>query len=160
MTGYERIKNVLNHQPVDRIPVFEHFWRDTKEDYIEKGYIKPDEALEDHFGFDMQEFWALTLVADLDFEPEIIAETETTITRIDGNGAKLKYHKTNVTTPEHVGFTVTDREGWEKYKKFLTNIDERRINFEGYRKAKEAAKKANRFFVLSGINVFECMHPV
>ena len=160
MTGYERIKNVLSHQPVDRIPVFEHFWRDTKEEYINKGYIKPDETMEDHFGFDMQEFWPFKMVADLDYEPEVIAETETTITRLDGNGAKLKYHKTNVTTPEHVGFTVTDRESWEKYKKFLVNIDERRINFEGYRKAKEAAKKANRFFVWSGINVFECMHPI
>jgi len=40
------------------------------------------------------------------------------------------------------------------------NIDERRINFEGYRKAKEHARKQNRFFVWSGVNVFEMMHPL
>lgn len=38
--------------------------------------------------------------------------------------------------------------------------DPRRIDFEGYRKIKEQAKKAGRFFVWSGVNVFECIHPL
>jgi len=37
---------------------------------------------------------------------------------------------------------------------------ERRINFEGYRKAKAAAAKAGRYFAWSGAHVFECMHPI
>ena len=42
----------------------------------------------------------------------------------------------------------------------MTNIDIRRINFEVYRKAREAAKKAKRFFLCSQPNVFELMHPI
>ena len=160
MTGYERIKNVLQHKPVDRIPVFEHFWGDTHKEYVSHGHMQPGERFEDHFNLDMQESWAFNLVADLDFERQVIAETEDTITYLDGNGAYLKRHKFHDTTPEHVRFTVEDREGWEEYKKFLLEPDERRINFEGYRKAKEDAKKNNRFFVWSGVNVFECMHPI
>lgn len=38
--------------------------------------------------------------------------------------------------------------------------DERRIDFEGYRKTRERAKKEGRFFVWSGVNVFESIHPV
>ena len=160
MTGYERIKNVLAHKPVDRIPVFEHFWGDTHREYEKQGHIAPGESLVDHFDLDMQECWAFNLIADLDFERQVVAETEDTITYLDGNGAYLKRHKFHDTTPEHVRFTVEDRESWEEYKKFLLVPDERRINFEAYRKAKENAKKNNRFFVWSGINVFECIHPI
>ncbi|MBE5891797.1 MAG: hypothetical protein E7286_00315 [Lachnospiraceae bacterium] len=160
MTGYERIKNVLQHKPVDRIPVFEHFWGDTHREYENQGHVQPGESFEDHFNLDMQECWAFNLVADLDFEPQVVAETEDTITYLDGNGAYLKRHKFHDTTPEHVRFTVEDREGWEEYKKFLLKPDERRINFEAYRKAKADAKKNNRFFVWSGVNVFESIHPI
>lgn len=108
----------------------------------------------------MQTFWAFNITADLDFIDKVISETEDTVTTLNGNGAYLKKHKKHDTTPEHVDFTVKTREDWERYKPYLTNIDERRINFEGYRNAKEQAKKANRFFAWSGVNVFECMHPI
>ena len=65
MTGYERIKNVLAHKPVDRIPVFEHFWGDTHREYEQQGHVQPGESFEDHFNLDMQECWAFNLMADL-----------------------------------------------------------------------------------------------
>ena len=121
MTGYERIKNVLAHKPVDRIPVFEHFWGDTHREYEQQGHVQPGESFEDHFNLDMQECWAFNLMADLDFKRQVVAETEDTITYLDGNGAYLKRHKFHDTTPEHVRFTVEDREGWEEYKNFFWN---------------------------------------
>lgn len=161
MNGKERITRILNHQPVDRMGLFEHFWGDTRAEWESKGFIKPDECIEEHFGFDLQMCWAFNMVADLDFEPEIIEETEETILTKDGNGAFLKRHKLHDATPEHVDFTVKNRADWEKYiKPFLVDVDERRINFEGYRKAKKEAEKADRFFCWSGVNVFEMMHPV
>jgi len=48
-------------------------------------------------------------VANLDFEPITIEETEETILQLDGNGAKLRRHKLHDSTPEHVDFTVKDR---------------------------------------------------
>ena len=159
MNGKERTLRILKGLPVDRIGLFEHFWGDTYKDWAEKGYIKEGESYEDHFGFDMQECWAFNVTVDLDFEKQIIAEDKDTITYLDGNGAKLRRHKFHDTTPEHVGFTINEREDWDKVKHLLTP-DERRIDFEGYRNAKKAAEKNGRFFMWSGINVFECMHPV
>lgn len=160
MTGIERIGNILKKKPVDRIGLYEHFWGDTHKAYVEQGHLSSDESLLDHFNLDIQEAWSFNLTADLDFKEKVVAETDETITTINGNGATLRKHKQHDSTPEHVDFTVKTGEDWLKYKGFLTNVDERRIDFEGYHKAKEEAKKANRFFVWSGVNVFESMHPI
>jgi len=160
MTGVERISNILKRKPVDRIGLYEHFWGDTAKKWTKEGHIKPGENFSDHFGYDIEEMWAFNLVADLDYMPEIVEETEETILQRDGNGALLRRHKLHDSTPEHVDFTVKDRKTWEENIKPLLKPDRRRINFEGYRKAKEHAAKHNRFFVWSGINVFECIHPV
>lgn len=160
MTGIERIGNILKRQPVDRIGVFEHFWSDTSRIWAENGWIQPGESMADKFGFDMELSWAFNLVADLDFEPVVIEETEETILKRDGNGALLRRHKLHDSTPEHVDFLVQERRGWEEHIKPHLTADRRRINFEGYREAKRLAAKNNRFFCWSGINVFESMHPV
>lgn len=159
MNGKERISRILKHQPVDRIGVYEHFWVDTQSAWTREGHMKPTETFEDHFQFDMSECWAFNMVLDLDYEPEVISENEDTITMKDGNGAILRRHKMHDTTPEHVDFTVTDYESWKKVRHLLTP-ERRRINFEAYRSAKKAAADAGRFFVWSGVNVFELMHPV
>ncbi len=160
MTGKERIYNILKRKPVDRIGLFEHFWNDTHRTWVERGWIRPDESFEDHFGYDLQLFWAFNMVADLDFEPETIEETEETILQRDGNGALLRRHKLHDSTPEHVDFLVKERKAWEEWIKPKLTPDRRRINFEGYRKAKQEADKKGRFFCWSGVNVFELMHPV
>ena len=159
MNGKERITRILNRQPVDRIGIYEHFWPDTYTDYAQKGKIKDGEDYDTHFNFDMSLTWAFSLVLDLDFEQEIVAETEDTVTIKDGNGALLKRHKHHDTTPEHVDFSIKSRDDWDKVKHLLTP-DPRRINFELYRKVKNDAAQAGRFFALSGILPFECMHPV
>lgn len=161
MNGKERITRILNHEPVDRIGLFEHMWGDTEKDWRAQGHLKDDEIVDDHFGFDMQIFWTFNMKADLDFVDEVIEETEETILKKDGNGAYLRTHKLHNATPEHVDFTVKDRAGWEQHiRPHLLEVDDRRIDFEGYRKAREQAKNAGRFFCWSGVNVFELMHPV
>lgn len=160
MTGKERIGNILKHKPTDRIGVYESFWSDTFKAYSEAGYLGKDERADVHFDWDIVMSWPFNLTADLDFVPETVSETEDTYTVLDGNGAMLKRHKFHDTTPEHIGYKVTCREEWEKIKPLLTKIDERRINFEYYRKEKAFAEKHGKFFVWGGVNVFECMHPV
>ena len=109
MTGIERIGNIMKRKPVDRIGLYEHFWGDTHKKWTEDGFIKQGESLEDHFGFDMQECWAFSMVANLDFEPVVVEETEETKLIRDGNGALLRRHKLHDTTPEHVDFLVKER---------------------------------------------------
>lgn len=160
MTGKERISNILKHQAVDRIGLFEHFWNDTHAAYTKQGHIKENENFDDHFGFDMSIFWAFDLMLDLDFEPETIADDDTTRTIKDGNGAILRRHKLHDSTPEHIDYTIKERGDWENVKHLLFDNLEKRINFEGYREAKTSAEKAGRFFAWSGVNVFESIHPV
>ncbi len=160
MTGKERMLRILNHQPVDRIGLYEHFWNDTYQTWESQGHIAAGQSYADVFDFDMQEFWAFNLIADLDFEPQILREDAETYTTLDGNGATLRRHKFHDTTPEHIDFSVQEREDWERLIKPHLTADPRRIDFEGYRKAKAEAAAAGRFFVWSGVNVFECMHPV
>ena len=160
LTGVERIGNILQRKPVDRIGVFEHFWDDTHRIWRENGWIPEDVAMEDAFGFDMRLFWAFNMVADLDFEPVVIEETEETVLKRDGNGALLRRHKLHDSTPEHVDFLVKDRAGWEAHIKPRLTPDRRRIDFAGYRQAKREAAEKNRFFCWSGVNVFEQMHPM
>ena len=160
MTGTERIQRILERKPIDRIGLYEHFWSDTQREWTKAGYMKEGENMSEHFGFDMDACWPFNFVADLDFGQEIIQETEETVLAKDGNGAVLRKHKLHDATPEHVDFTVKDRAGWEEFIKPRLSADPRRIAFDAYKEAKERARKAGRFFVWSGVNVFELMHPV
>ncbi len=160
LTSIERITNILKRQPVDRIGLFEHFWSDTQRVWTEQGHIQPDENLADHFGFDMELCWPFNVTADLDYEPEVLAETEETITKRDGNYATLKTHKLHDATPEHIDFLVKDRGPWEEFVRPQLLPERRRINFTAYREAKERARKAGRFFAWSGVNVFEILKDV
>ena len=159
MNSKQRITAILKHEEVDRIGIFEHFWGDTIKHWESQGHIQHGECIEDHFDFDIQTCWAFNLMIDMDFKLEVVSEGENTITYLDGNGATLKRHKFHDTTPEHIDFRIKTQEQWDEVKHMLTP-DPRRINFEAYRVAKLSAEKANRFFVWSGVNVFECMHPI
>lgn len=160
MTSRERMGNLLQRKPVDRIGLYEHFWSDTQREWAAKGKIKEDEILQTHFDFDIVGSGWPKLMADLEFEPVVLEETEETIVVKDGNGATLRRHKLHASTPEHIDFDVKGREAWEEQIKPLLTPDRKRIDFEGYRKVKNYARDNNKFFVWQGVNVFECMHPV
>ncbi len=73
------------------------------------------------------------MMANLYFERKTVAETEDTITFLDGNGVTIKRHKHHDSTPEHVNFSVTCYEEWEEKIKPLLKPERRRIDFEGYK---------------------------
>jgi uroporphyrinogen decarboxylase len=160
MTGRERIANILARKPVDRIGLFEHFWGDTLKKWQDEGHIEEGEDLATHFGFDLASSWCFSMVARLDFEPEVLEETEETRLVRDGNGATLRSHKLHASTPEHVDFAVRDRASWEALIKPHLTPSRERINFQGYRDARRAAADAQRYFCWAGVNCFELMHPV
>jgi len=160
LTSHERISRFLKRQPADRIGLHEHFWNDTISHYIQEGHMAKDDDPAIHFNLDIMTSWSLSTVIDLDFKDEVIEETEDTRLIRDGNGAILRRHKNHDTTPEHVDFSIKTRQDWEKVREKLVNIDPRRINFEEYRRVKALAKKHDKFFCLSGVNVFEMMHPI
>jgi len=161
MTSIERFVNVLDHKPVDQTPIAVSPWGSTVRKWIDEGHIKEGEDVAEHFGQDIRTGGWLNSTADLDFEPVVIEETEETVLRLDGNGAKLRSHKLHESTPEHVDFTVKDRPSWEAHvRPFLLDLDRRRIPFEGYRAARQLAAEKQRFFCWGGVAPFEQMHPV
>lgn len=161
MTGKERMLHIIRREPTDRIGLYEHFWGDTYGEWVNNQGCPGDFTLE--FGFDMVECWPTNLCARLDFAAEKVAEDEDTITMLDGNWATLRRHKKHDTTPEHIGFFIDSREKWEELVKPLLCDEsalERRVNFEAYRNTKKYAADHGLFFVWSGVNVFESMHPL
>lgn len=161
MTHKERFLNVLNRRPVDVLPCGDSLWGETVKKYISQGKLKDSEDLCRHFDMSWRSSGWINSVANLDFKPVTLEETEETRLNLDGNGAKLRYWKNKSGTPEHVGFTVTDREGWEKHiKQFLLKLDRRRISFDDYMKTKALAASENRAFAWGGVAPFEQMHPM
>jgi uroporphyrinogen decarboxylase len=160
MTGKERTAGILAHTPVDRIGLYEHFWNDTQKGWAAEGHLREEENLADHFGWDMETLWPFSMVADLDFKPEIVEETAETKLVRDGNGALLRFHKLHDATPEHVDFKVKEREAWDRLIKPILKPDPRRINFDAYRSMKRHAAEKGLFFCWSGVNVFEIIKDV
>ena len=160
LTSKERITNILNHKPVDRIGLYEHFWGDTRQAWIDNGDITEETDLTEHFNLDIRQNGPFNMVIDQDFEAQTLEETEETRLVLDGNGARLRWHKQHASTPEHVGFDVTERKKWDEWAKPLLKAEERRINFEGYREAKKQAADEGRFFCWTAAHVFEIMKNV
>jgi len=159
LTGVERIGRILARRPVDRIGVYEHFWSDTKARWVADGRVRRDEDLVYHFDYDLADCSPFKVVVDLDFEPVTVEETAETRVVRDGNGALLRTHKLHDATPEHLDFAVKRREDWERVRP-LVRAEGRRIDFEGYRKARERARAAGRFFVVAAMHVFEIMKNI
>ena len=142
MNHVERFRAVMAFQPVDRLPIWEWamWWDETIARWRGEGHLRLDEDYRDHFDLDTRQAGWLNSVADVEFKNVTLEEDEDTVLGLDGNGARLRWYKKHEATPEHVGFSVTDREGWEaQIKPHLLDIDRRRIPFEDYRNTGEAA---------------------
>ena len=161
MTHKERILAALNRERVDLFPHEDAIWGETVERYTKEGSIKEGEDLVSHFDMSFRCAGWPNCTADLDFEEQIVEETEETKLILNGNGAKLRWWKNRSGTPEHVDFTVKDRASWEEIARpHLVKFDERRINIDEYGEVKKRAADENRAFAWSGIAPFEQMHPL
>lgn len=161
MTHKERFLAVLNRESVDELPVCESFWGDAIGKWRAEGHVDEGEDMVTHFDLSLRTGGWLGGVADLDFEDQVIEETEETILKLNGNGAQLRVWKHKSGTPEHVDFAVRERPAWEaRIKPHLLDVDRRRIPFEGYRRSKAQASDEARMFCWTGVAPFEQMHPV
>lgn len=161
MTGKDCIAAALERRPTDRLPVYEHFWGDTEGEWKKAGLLGEEEILRNRYHLDMRHAGWLNTVADLDFEPQILEQTEDWEIILDGNGARLKRHRKHNATPEHIGFTVDEAEPWEEtVKPHLQEVDRRRIPFEVYREQRALAVERDEFLCFAYLGPFEQMHPV
>ena len=160
LTGKERVCRQLRHLPVDRIAVMEQFWNFTIRNWVEAGKMPAGVSASEHFNLDIDLSWSFNLKGEPHKRDELVAEDEDTCTYLDGNGATLRRYKTHDSTPEHIGYRVADRAGWEEFAKpFLTPSPDR-IDFEGYRRTRRICEEQGRFFCWAGVNIFESIHPL
>jgi len=161
MSHRERMLNALDRKPVDMLPCGDGLWGETQRRYIAEGHMSEGEDAVDHFNMSWRGGGWISSLADLDFKDVILEETDETILTLNGNGAQLRNWKGKSGTPEHVAFSVMEREAWEaQIKPHMLEVDRRRIPFDGYRDQKALAAKQERAFFWSGVAPFEQMHPV
>jgi uroporphyrinogen decarboxylase len=172
LTGKERISRILRRQPVDRVGLFEVFWRETARQWADQGRFDKPEMVSDHFGLDVRRTggeitpmpWKLVnLVADVDAGDQIVEETQTVKLVRDGNGALLRWHKDHSGAPEHVDFLVKDRRGWEEHIRPRL-LDERacarRISFGLYRDIRAKCARQDVFLCAGVVAAFDLMSPL
>jgi uroporphyrinogen decarboxylase len=172
LTSKERIGRILRHQPVDRVGLFEVFWRETAKNWSDVGHFAEPGMVSDHFGLDLRRsngeitppFATLfNMQANLDGGETVVEENETMKLTRDGNGALLRWHKGHSGAPEHVDFLVKDGAGWEVHIRDRLadkNLYARRINFELYRNGRAACDRDGRFFTCGVVGAFDQMSPV
>ncbi len=172
LASKERFQRILNHQPVDRIGLFEVFWRETARKWSEQGHFEKPEMISDHFGLDVRRtgyeitpvLWTiLNLTADLDAGEQIIEETETTKLVRNGNGAILRWVKDRASAPEHVDFLVKDRKSWEEHiRPRLVDASNypRRIARELYRAMRADCVRKNVFLSTAVVGAFDAMNAL
>jgi uroporphyrinogen decarboxylase len=172
MTSKERIARILRHQPVDRVGLFEVFWKETAQSWSAQGHFEKPEQVSDHFGLDVRRtggeitpgnYRTVNLLAELDTGDTVIEETDSMKLVRDGNGAILRWNKKGSGAPEHVDFLVKDRQGWEeRIRPFL--LDERtydrRIQFQAYRDLRVKCARDNRFMTCGVVGPFDLMTPL
>jgi len=172
LTSKERFDRILKHQPVDRVGLFEVFWRETAQKWSAEGHFAQPEMASDHFGLDVRrtggeitpgDYRTINLIADIDAGEQVVEETESLRLIRDGNGALLRWLKTGSGAPEHVGFTVKDRRGWEEHiRPYLLDEQtyERRINFSSYRELRAKCARDHRFMTCGVVGAFDQMSPM
>ena len=172
LTSKERFDRILKHQPVDRVGLFEVFWRETVQNWTAQGHLARPEMVSDHFGLDVRrtggeitpgDYRTVNLVANVDAGDQVLEETETIKLVRDGNGALLRWIKSGSGAPEHVDFTVKDRRSWEAHVRprlLDERTYERRINFGSFRNLRAKCTRENRFMTCGVVGAFDRMSPL
>ena len=162
MTSREIITALLRKDIPERVGVNEHFWPHLIENAWAEQGIQPGENLVERFDLDIanvQWFWVPDPRPDL---AETVEETDEWITRRDGWGSIKKEWKRTAGVPEHVGFTLTSPETWQKdFRDAARAIDVREhTDVEGIRSRLEQLRDGDRYITYSVGTVFEEMRRI
>ncbi len=171
LTSKERMTRILRHEPVDRVGLFEVFWKEIARKWTDEGHFDKPEMVSDHFGLDVRRTggqitpmsWKLL---DLFGDPgadTVVEETDTVKLVRNGNGALLRWRTDGSGAPEHVDFLVKDRKGWKEHiRPHLLNSHTflRRIDFQRYRETRADCADKNVFFTAGMVAAFDVMNEL
>jgi hypothetical protein len=112
MNGKERVFAAIEHQPADRIPIYDSFWLDTLARWRQEGFPK-DANPEEFFDFDIH---MMGVDASPRFTPELLEEEGEMITIRDRFGYVVKKERNKSRTMMYLSHPITNREEWESLK--------------------------------------------
>jgi uroporphyrinogen decarboxylase len=140
MNARALISNMISKAQFDRVAIYEGFWDETLEVWVEQGY--PTETIISdgrertvpidpfhHFPYDLHRCGGFFDTEPLFGYEEILEETDKWEVRRDGAGATFKRWKNKSGTPEHIDFKMTSRDIWERdYRPHLLGLKAERFN--------------------------------
>ncbi len=158
MTSRERIRLLLGGKIPDCMGLYEHFWGETLSQAWPEQGLPQNTAVEDLFGFDIQNAGGWFNTEPFPGRREVLQESDEWIVARDGRGAALKQWKNKSGTPEHIDFEVATRETWNKYREPLLTFNQERLgNIEDAVKALAEIRAKGRFAVYGNLFVFELL---
>ena len=137
-------------------------WDDTLKRWVGEGYPtdsagQPISPVE-HFGYDICGCGGWFDILPIRGMQEVVEETaEWKIVR-NGAGALLKWWKNKSGTPEHIAFTMTSREIWDRdYRGRLLELDRERVDIKGARERLAKARSDGYWAFYGDLFVWENM---
>ncbi|MCJ7703069.1 MAG: hypothetical protein MUO62_15915, partial [Anaerolineales bacterium] len=152
MNSRERVRKIINREPVDRIATFDSFWTEVIKNFHTQGVLA-DTTLEEYFDFDIGMFW---FEQSFLLPRQVKDETEEYLIVNDDWGTLNKELKSEQTTPGLIGFAVKDQASWERKYKTLLEYRPDRIEWEVMTERYKEMRARERYIVLSMLDPFEC----
>lgn len=152
MNSCERVKKALRREIPDRIPRFDGFWSQARNDILDQAGVHPDTDIADLFNFDLR-FVGCDASARLD--PVTLSQDESSTISTDRDGATIRYLRNEQTTGEHMAFAMTDPEIWRQKYRARYQYHRDRIDFKGLRRRYDFWRKQGRYIAFSALDPFE-----
>ncbi len=145
MTSRERVRRVLEHKEVDRVPIMDSPWQATVARWRREGlgdFVEPA----DYFGYEIAYF-------GMDLSPgyptEVLEENETYIIERLATGEVRKNFRDYSTTPEIIDWPIKKKDDWLKIKERL-KPDYTRVDWITLRNSYHREKSKGRFLCIVG----------
>ena len=122
MTSRERFARMYAHQEADRVPIIDSPWAATIERWRREGMPK-DVSYVDFFGLD--HVVSISVDNSPRYEERVLEDTDEYRVCTGKWGSTYKNWKHSASTPEFLGFKVTDRDSWLQAKKRMTPDSDR-----------------------------------
>lgn len=143
----QNVNAILHYEKFDKLPVISFgYWHETLDRWADEGYVTREEAAEYRisgdngpadrsvmdklgFDFDWNAVYRPRTFIDPPFEREILKENaDGSIIVRDGVGMLVKEMPGVVSIPMQVGYTLTDRDAWEKLYLPKLQFNENRLD--------------------------------
>jgi len=162
MTKRDVIKTLLAKQLPDRVGLNEHFWPHIIPNAWREQGMPEKTAFEQRFNLDIRSIAWFAAPGPRPDLATIVEESDAWIVRCDGWGAATKTWKHKAGTPEHVGFSMTTPEIWQRdFRDAFTAISVRNhVDVVAMKQRYTAAMAGDAFITYGSLFVFEELRKV